>query len=132
MIEELEVSEAPVVKRVMLKASQLGLRLFRNNRGLFKTLDGKRNVRAGLEVPGASDLIGGKTIIVTPEMVGKKLCVLMVVEVKKPSWQKPTTETEREQENFINQMVDRGAIGFFINNPEDLENKIKKCLTSMV
>ncbi len=125
MPEEPELSEAPVVKRVLMKASQLGLRLLRNNRGMFKTIDGKRIVRAGLEAEGASDLIGVKTIIITQEMVGKKLGVLMVVEVKKPSWTKPTTETEREQENFINQMVDRGAIGFFINNPDDLEKKVE-------
>ena len=125
MPEEIEQSEAPVVKRVMMKASQLGLRLLRNNRGMFRTMDGKRTVRAGLEADGASDLIGVRTITVTPEMVGKKIGVLMVVEVKKPSWTKPTTETEKEQENFINQMVQRGAIGFFINNAEDLEKKVE-------
>ena len=125
MLEEIERSEAPVVKRVMMKASQLGLRLLRNNRGMFKTLDGKRMVRAGLEAEGASDLVGIKTITVTQEMVGKKIGVFLAVEVKKPSWEKPSTETEREQQNFIDQIVSRGGIAFFINNHEDLEKKIE-------
>ena len=122
--------EAPVVKRVLLKASELGLRLFRNNRGLFYTLDKKRKVRAGLEAEGSSDLIGIKTITITPEMVGKEIGVFLAVEVKKPSWKKVSTTTEENQQNFINQVIKRGGMGFFINNHEDLEEKIRKCLTS--
>ncbi len=117
--------EAPLIKKVMLKASQLKLRLFRNNRGLFYTLDKKRKVRAGLEAKGASDLIGIKTITVTQDMVGTEVGIFLAVEVKKPQWKKPSTNTEKEQQNFIDQVVKRGGIGFFINDPEDLENKIK-------
>lgn len=124
MPEMPEKDEAPVVKNTMLKASKLGLRLFRNNRGMFKTLDGKRRVRAGLEAEGASDLIGIKAVTITPEMVGKTFGVFLAVEVKKPSWKRPTTETELRQENFINQVIKRGGIGFFINNADDLEKKI--------
>ncbi len=117
--------EAPVVKRVMIRASKLGLRLLRNNRGLFQTLDGKRKVRAGLEAEGASDLIGIKTITVTEDMIGTELGVFLAVEVKKPKWKKPTTKIEKEQENFIAQIIKRGGIAFFINDAEDLERKIE-------
>lgn len=120
-----EKDEAPVVKRVMMKASQLGLRLLRNNRGMFKTIDGKRMVRAGLEAEGASDLVGIHTVKITPEMVGKKVGIFLAVEVKKPSWERPTTETERQQQNFIDQVNKRGGIAFFINNHEKLEEEIK-------
>ncbi len=119
-----EQSEAPVVKRVMMRASKLKLRLFRNNRGLFKTLDGKRKVRAGLEAEGASDLIGIKTITITPDMLWEQIGVFVAIEVKKPSWKKPSTDTEQQQQNFIDQVIKRGGIAFFINDHEDLEKKI--------
>jgi len=125
MNNEIEQSEAPVLKRVMMRASQLGLRLLRNNRGLFKTLDSNRKVRAGLEAEGASDLIGIKTITITEDMVGMEIGIFLAVEVKKPGWKKPTTPTEKEQQNFIDQIIRRGGIAFFINDHEALEEKIE-------
>lgn len=118
------MSEAPVVKRVMMEASKLGLRLLRNNRGMFYTLDKKRMVRAGLEAEGASDLIGITTVLITNEMVGTTIGVFTAVEVKEPEWKKPSGETEEQQENFINQVRKRGGIAFFINNHENLKNSI--------
>lgn len=120
--------EAPVVERVMMEASKLGLRLLRNNRGMFYTLDKKRMVRAGLEADGASDLIGITTITITPEMVGQKIGVFTAVEVKKPEWKKPSGETEEQQENFINQVRKRGGIAFFINNHEKLKTLLDNSL----
>lgn len=127
------MSEAPVVKRVMMQASKLKMRLLRNNRGMFYTMDKKRIVRAGLEADGASDLIGITTVIITPEMVGMALGIATVAEVKEPNWKRDEkSEHENTQQNFINQVTKRGGIGFFINNHEDLENKVKDCLTKMV
>lgn len=128
------MSEAPVVKRVMLEASKLGLRLLRNNRGFFFTLDKKRKVRAGLEAVGASDLIGPITITVTQEMVGMELGLFGAVEVKEPEWKetKKFNEHEEDQQNFIDQIIKRGGIGFFINNHEMLEKKIDDCLKKMI
>lgn len=115
--------EAPILRDVLLKASDLGHRLFRNNRGLFYTMSGDKT-RAGLETDGASDCIGFARVIVTPEMVGHTIAVILVAETKKSAWKKPTTETEKGQEKFINFINKMGGIGFFINNPEDLKNKI--------
>lgn len=126
------MSEAPVVKRVMLEASRLKMRLLRNNRGLFYTMDKKRKVRAGLEADGSSDLIGMVTITITQEMVGMQIGVPVVAEVKEPEWKKPSGETEEAQENFIAQVIKRGGIGFFINNHEDLSKKVEDCLKNML
>lgn len=126
------MSEAPVVKRVMMQASKLKMRLLRNNRGMFYTMDKKRIVRAGLEADGASDLIGGTPVTITPEMVGMQILIATVAEVKEPTWTKPQNDHERIQENFINQVIKRGGIGFFITNHEDLENKVKDCLKNMI
>lgn len=128
------LSEAPVVKRVMMEASKLGFRLLRNNRGLFKSLDGKRHVRAGLEATGASDTIGIYTIIVTQEMVGMELGLALVAEAKEPDWKetKKFNEHEEEQQGFIDQVEKRGGIGFFINNHELLEKKIADSLKKKI
>ncbi len=122
------MTEAETVKKVMLKASKLGFRLLRNNRGMFRTIDGKRLVRAGLEAQGASDLIGVKTIKITEAMIGMKVGVFLAVEVKKSSWKKPATKTEKEQQNFIDQVNKRGGIAFFCNDDEALESKINNIL----
>jgi hypothetical protein len=120
------MSEKNVSKNVQLEASRLGMRLFRNNRGMFKTLDGKRNVRAGLEVTGASDLIGITTVTVTPDMVGQKIGVFTCVEVKNPKWRNPLLPHEKEQELFIAQIRGRGGIGFFINDAKKLKESVDK------
>lgn len=49
-------SEAEILKAVMMEASRLGMRVFRNNVGLFETIDG-RKVKTGL-FKGSGDLIG--------------------------------------------------------------------------
>lgn len=115
--------EAPILQQTRLEASRIGCRLFRNNRGLFFTMDG-RKTRAGLEADGASDLVGFAPVVITPDMVGKTVAVMLCVETKKSSWKKPTTEHEREQENFINFINKSGGIAFFLNNPDNLKKKI--------
>ncbi len=124
-------NENPVVKRVMMEASRLDLRLLRNNRGLFWTLDKSRKTRAGLEAKGASDLIGITTITIRPEDVGRRIGVFTAVEVKEPEWKKPSGETEEDQQNFINQVKLRGGIGFFINNHEKLKESIDSQIASV-
>lgn len=146
--------ETAVVKQIMLKASRLGARLLRNNRGQFYTLDGVRAlvgavvsgdlgscraaarllrmVRAGLEAEGASDLIGPVPVIITPEMVGLTLAVFTAAEVKKPGWTKPTDDRERQQEQFILTVRRMGGIGFFITNPDDLEEKISGGIKTLI
>lgn len=140
------MSEAPVVKRVMLEASRIGSRLLRNNRGQFYTIDGVQRLiaaaksgevksmveamkrlrvtRAGLEAPGSSDLVGVHPLKITPEMVGMTLGVLLIAECKAPGWVGPSDAHEIEQAHFIHTMNGFGAIGFFISNHEDLSMKI--------
>jgi len=99
-----------------MEASKHNARLFRNNRGLFLTLDGKRKVRAGLDADGASDLVGYKSIIITPEMVGKKIAVIAAVEIKKPGL-KPTPK----QKNFLRIIKEAGGISGVARCAEDVK-----------
>ena len=57
------------------------LRIFRNQVGQLPDLRTGRPVQFGL-AKGSSDLIGFKTIEVTPDMIGQKLAVFTSIEVK--------------------------------------------------
>ena len=106
---------------ILKASSEMGARLFRNNVGkgyvgklIFKGRDvlikGFRVLHAGL-CQGSSDLIGWDTILITPEMVGKKIAVFKAVEVKARNGL-PT----KEQVNFINQVNKAGGIGIIANS----------------
>jgi hypothetical protein len=55
---------------------------------------------------GSSDLIGWRSITVTPEMVGTKIAVFSAVEVKDGKG-RPT----KEQVHFINTLITAGGLG---------------------
>jgi hypothetical protein len=77
------VSEAGVQQAIRLAlGSSPGVKLFRNNVGAYKDPQG-RVIRYGL-MTGSADLIGWKTVIVTPDMVGTRIAQFVSVEVKAP------------------------------------------------
>ncbi|HEY5797701.1 MAG TPA: VRR-NUC domain-containing protein [Bosea sp. (in: a-proteobacteria)] len=102
------MSESDLMRRLQIRASQLGARLFRQNTGLawvgnVTTIYGDRFVRvksgdvvirnarpfkAGFK--GMSDLGGWAPVTITPEMVGSTLPVYAQVEVKGDA--RPTKE----------------------------------------
>lgn len=106
--------ERGVLARVRLKASELGYRLFRNNVGVFKTLDG-RVVRTGLCV-GSSDLIGYRPLKITPDMVGKTLAVFVALEVKKKGG-----KLRPEQKQFLDAIERDGGIAIKCDDPLELK-----------
>ena len=59
------------------------LRLFRNNTGTLKDQHG-RPVQFGL-CKGSADLIGWRTVTITPDMVGQQVAVFTSIEVKTPT-----------------------------------------------
>lgn len=75
-----------------------------------------RNARpfhAGL-CKGSSDLIGWRSVTVTPEMVGQKVAIFCAVEVKDGRG-RPT----KEQVHFINTLVGAGGLGCVAWSVED-------------
>ena len=71
--------ETKIMNKIMLAMSKKGYLCWRNQVGLFKTLDG-RTVNIGIK--GSSDLMAIKPTVITPEMVGQTLAVFVAVEVK--------------------------------------------------
>ena len=69
-------AEGSLQTRILNHSIEIGLNIWRNNRGLFVTLDGGRKARAGLSFNGSSDLIGiapdGKFIAIEVKSKGKK------------------------------------------------------------
>lgn len=60
------------------------LRLFRNQVGQLPDPKTGRSVQFGL-ARGSADLIGWRTVVVTPDMVGQRLAVFTSIEVKTPT-----------------------------------------------
>jgi len=100
--------ESNIVNKLRCEASERGDKLFRNNRGKFRTLDGLRVVEAGLSSKGSSDLIGWTRVKITPDMVGSFACIFTAVEVKTAKGKK-----RKEQQDFIDLVNNAGGYGSF-------------------
>jgi len=97
--------ETDIVVAIMKALSPLGVRLFKNVRGRFYTMDKKRIVSAGLQMAGASDLIGYKIVTITPDMVGKKFAQFLVIEAKSENG-----TTFDDQDTFIETVDKNGGL----------------------
>lgn len=107
-----EQTEAGLMRRIQLEATRLGARLFRNNVGKLKDARGQW-VAYGLCV-GSSDLIGWKSITITPEMVGKRVAVFAANEVKIKN-----RKLTKEQETFLSVVRREGGIALCSYSTED-------------
>ena len=103
-----------------------GITLFRNNTGMgwagelirkypngSVELANARPLHAGL-CTGSSDLIGFTSVVITPEMVGKKIAVFTALEVKTP-----TGRTSNEQLNFLRAVLSSGGIAKVVKTPDE-------------
>jgi hypothetical protein len=63
-----------------------------------------RKVHFGLR-PGSADLVGWKTVTITPDMVGKKVAVFLSIETKSE-----TGTLDDEQLNWLRQVQSHGGI----------------------
>lgn len=109
-------AETAIVNDIMKALSRQGVTLFRNVRGMFLTPDGKRKVAAGLLAPGASDLIGGTRVKITPEMVGRTVLILTALEIKTP-----TGNASPAQRDFVAFIEENGGFAGIARNPQEAE-----------
>ncbi len=101
-------SESAASNEVRLLAAEQGVRLFRNNVGALKDERG-RLVRFGLANETAEqnrkcksgDLIGIRTVVVTPAMVGRPVGVFVSREVKHQGWRYSGAGREAAQKAWI-------------------------------
>lgn len=105
------MSETNLMNSIMLSLNGK-CRIWRNNTGAIKDSTG-RLVRFGL-CKGSADLVGLTSIVVTPEMVGKKLAVFTAIEVKTA-----TGKATPEQLNFIKRVQELGGLAGIARSIED-------------
>ena len=110
------------------------VRIFRNNTGMgwigqvvsktptTITLKNPRPLHAGL-CTGSSDLIGWKSVVITPDMVGKTIAAFTAVEVKTSSGR-----ATADQLNFIEQVRKAGGIAGIVRSPEEARNFLESYL----
>ena len=77
------MSEQRIQQEIRLACSTGNTRLWRNNTGTLRDQHG-RPVQFGL-CKGSADLIGYRTVTITPEMVGQQVAVFLSIEVKTPT-----------------------------------------------
>ena len=78
-------AETDLQQRIRLAVgTRTDLRLFRNQVGQLPDPRTGRPVQFGL-ARGSADLIGWRTVVVTPEMVGQRIAVFTSIEVKTPT-----------------------------------------------
>lgn len=118
-------SEAWVQSAVRLEASEKGHHLARNNVGALKDKTG-RVVRFGLlndspalnEKIKSSDLIGWRSVVIAPQMVGFKIAQFMARECKEPGWQFSSADNHHvAQQAYINMVNAAGGDAAFVTAP---------------
>jgi hypothetical protein len=110
MVDQLESLTSP---HIVVALSEEGAITFRNNVGLFRSLDGKRKQMCGLGV-GSSDRIGWTAVTITQEMVGSQVPVFTAIECKRSSGGKKLDQ----QTKFIDRVQAVGGIAGFANGAE--------------
>lgn len=108
------MSEQAIQQRIRLAVSRGATRLWRNNTGRLRDERGQL-VTFGL-CPGSADLIGYRSVVVTPDMVGQTLAVFAAVEVKAARG-RPTPE----QTAFLEHVTAAGGIAGIARSVEDAE-----------
>jgi hypothetical protein len=102
------MSEASIQNEIRLELGKLkNTRIFRNNVGQIGGLS------FGL-CKGSSDLIGFQSVIITPEMVGRKVAIFTALEVKTP-----TGKVSPEQKRFTEMVNYFGGIGAIVRSVDD-------------
>lgn len=113
------MKESSIMKQIQIILSAHGFRLFRNNVGVLR--DGRGEYVAYGLCEGSSDLIGWRTIEITPEMVGTKIAQFVASEVKRPG-----KKATPKQTNFINAVCASGGIGFVASSVDEALDAIQR------
>jgi hypothetical protein len=134
-----KMKENPIQKRILLHCGHGNTRLFRQNVGKSWIGDSQyfhhdglqwinegdvivrkaRRFNAGFE--GLLDLGGWHTVVVTPEMIGRKLAIYTALEVKTK-----TGRLRAAQKKFIDLVRAAGGLAGVVRSPEDAEEILKE------
>lgn len=105
-----------IVQPIRLALSRGPCRLFRNNVGSLPDKNG-RWVSYGL-FPGSGDLIGWRTVRITPDMVGRDIAQFVSVECKRPGARTDKKRAE-DQANWRKAVNDAGGTGVQVTSVDE-------------
>ena len=113
------MSETDLQQRIRLAlGTRPDVRLFRNNTGTLPDPRTGRPVQFGL-ARGSADLIGYRTVTITPDMVGQQVAVFTSLEVKTP-----TGRIRPEQTNWLHTIKRAGGIAAIVRSVDDARDAI--------
>ena len=112
------MTEQQIQQHIRLTCSTGDTRLFRNNTGTLRDQHG-RPVTFGL-CKGSADLIGWRTVTVTPEMVGQQVAVFLSIEVKTA-----TGRLRPEQQQWLDAVQAAGGIAGVARSVSDAESLLR-------
>lgn len=122
------MTESELQSRILLNAGGLPhVRLFRNQVGegyVGKALRDAEGVflrdarRVGMGLfPGSADLVGWRTLLITPEMVGTPIAQFLSIEIKTP-----VGRVRPEQKNWMDQVNLAGGHAIIARSISDTAN----------
>lgn len=134
--------ESKASQLVHLRASAWGAKLFRNNSGVLPNPDGvpirfglgntSKKINAKLKSP---DLLGWRTVTITPEMVGKQVAVVMGVEAKSKDFKHRESYSEKSREYaqnaFLQLIIKAGGIAGFAATEVDVDRILNEFYARM-
>ncbi len=103
-------AENDVTNKVRIAFGKIGAPLYRNNVGY----DERKKLRYGLK-KGSADWIGILPLVITPDMVGKRVGVFLSVEMKSAGG-----SLQPDQAAWINTVRSAGGIAIVARRPEDI------------
>ena len=109
-------SEQTIQQHIRLACSNGPVRLWRNNVGRLPNPRTEQWVDYGVGGKGAGDLLGWRTITITPEMVGQRVAVFTSIEVKST-----TGRVRQEQQQWLDAVTAAGGIAGVARSVEDAE-----------
>ena len=115
------MSEHEIQQRIRLACGQGPVRLWRNNSGALVDQQG-RLVRFGL-CKGSSDLIGLRTLEITPELVGQRLAQFVALEIKTARG-----VVSPEQRAFLALVEQLGGVAAVCRSVEEAEQALELAL----
>jgi len=120
IIAHLSNSETKIQQEIRLALGQRSdLRLFRNETGKLPDPRTGKWVQFGL-AKGSSDLIGFKTVKITPEMIGKEIAQFVSLEIKTERGKLSTI-----QQNWLQKVKSSGGIVGVARTVKDALNILK-------
>lgn len=115
--------EWEIMEKIAAACSKGGDQVFENRIGTVIDQRTNQYISFGVGGKGAADLIGWKTIEITPDMMGKKVAVFCAIEVKRPG-----LEARTEQKAYLKKVDTAGGIAGVAHSVREAKSIIAKWL----